>query len=210
MKSKILLSLVVLLISDLSINAQVKTGRVFLGGSASYYNSSNPAQVSFYTNTQVGKVINDNTVVGIIASYSSNNFNSSLFSPAKTKMYSAGIFYRKYKPILTRFYFFVEFNAAYSYSKNILEYYNTSQGLKSKSGGVNLSFIPGISYNVWRRMQMELALPNLASISYTRTKTIDSSLPPSTSPQKKDIYAAGVNLNSNFLSNFAIGFKFFL
>jgi type V secretory pathway adhesin AidA len=210
MKSKILLLVAAYFCLAFSSHAQIKTGRYLLGGSGNYYNTSNPTQVSFYTNVQVGKVLNNNTVIGLTGTYSSNNFNSSYTSPPKTRLYYAGFFYRKYKPILNKFYFFGEVNASYSYSKYILEYYNNNQGLKSKSSGVNLSFIPGISYNVWKRMQMELTLPSLANISYTRTTTIDSSLPPSVSPQKRNTYTAGINLNSNILSNFAIGFKFFV
>ncbi|MEO7394211.1 MAG: hypothetical protein ABIU11_04665 [Chitinophagaceae bacterium] len=210
MKSKFLMLITIFFCVAIKSNAQIKAARTLLGGSISYYNTSNPTIESFYTNLQLGKAIKDNTVIGIIGSYSSNNYNSNIVSPNKTKSYSAGIFYRKYAALANNFYFFGEIDASYSYSKNILQYYNNNQPLSSKSVGGVLSFVPGISYSVWKRLQMELSIPSLASLSYSRVTTIDNSLPPSVLPQKRDTYAANVNLNSNVLSSFAIGFKFLL
>jgi hypothetical protein len=73
-----------------------------------------------------------------------------------------------------------------------------------------MGFIPGISYTITKRMQMELRMVNIANISYTDTKTMDSSLPSSVPPQKVTNFAANVNFNFNLLSNFGIGFKFLL
>lgn len=108
------------------------------------------------------------------------------------------------------FYFFGELDASYSYSKNIQAIYGNNQVLNSKSSGVALYFIPGISYTVWKRMQVELSMPNIAYLGYAHVTTIDSSLPPAVLPQKANIFTGSANLNSNLLSNFGIGFKFLL
>lgn len=206
MRTKILLSIAILFFAETTLNAQVHKDRVLLGGSLNYSNTSNPTRHSFYSNLQIGKVIKENTVIGLIGSYSNDIYSSSF----KITSYSAGIFYRKYKMLLTNFYFFAEAEGLYSYSNNVQESYNGGQYLRSSSRGVTISLIPGISYAVWKKLQMELSIPSFAILSYSHVTTINSSLPAGFSPQKSDHYAAGVNLNSNLLSNFAIGFKFLL
>ena len=211
MKAKTLLFFAIFLFVALLSNAQVKQGRALLGGSISYYNGSNPKLNSFYSDVQFGKVIKNNSVVGIIGSYSTNNYNFTVTSPNKTTGYSVGFFYRKYKYLANNFYFFGELDGSYVHSKNIQRYYNNvSQNLDSKSNGVAISFIPGISYSVWKRMQVELSMPGIAYLGYSHVTTIAANLPPAVSPQKNDVFTAGANLNSNLLSNFGIGFKFLL
>ena len=210
MRTKILLTVVIFIAAIYSSNAQINIDRYLIGGSINYYNTTNPTTVGFYSNLQIGKVIKDNSVIGLTGSYSSNNYNYTVASPNKTRSYTSGIFYRKYTSLAKKFYFFGELDASYSYSRNIQQNYNGGQYYNSKSSGVAVSFIPGISYNVWKRLQMELSIPSLASLSYSHISTIDSSLPSSVSPQKRDSYAVGINLNSNIISNFAIGFKFLL
>ena len=206
----ILLTVLFLLQLIYSSNAQINLNRYLIGGSITYYNNSNPTSVGFYSNLQIGKVIKDNSVIGLIGSYSSNNYNFSLASPNKTRSYTTGVFYRKYTPLSKKFYFYGELDASFSFSRHIQVNFNGGQYYNSKSSGVAVSFIPGISYNVWKRLQMELSIPLLAFLSYSHVSTIDSLLPPSVFPQKRDSYAAGINLNSNIISNFAIGFKFLL
>lgn len=208
MRTKILLTIVIFIVTISYSNAQVDINRYLIGGSINYYHTSNPTSVSFYSSLQIGKVIKPNTVIGLIGSYASTNYDYTVVSPNKTRSYSTGIFYRKYALLSKKFYFFSELDASYSFSRNILESFNGGQYYNSKSGGVALNFIPGIYYNLWKRLQVELSIPSLASLSYMHVSTIDNSLPPSVSPQKRDTYAAGINLNSNFVSNFAIGFKF--
>jgi hypothetical protein len=150
-----------------------------------------------------------NTVIGLIGSYSSDN-NSTYSSQFKITYYNAGIFYRKYKMLLTNFYFCTEVKSSYSDTNNVEESYKGGQNLRSRSRGVTISLIPGISYAIWKRMQMELSIPSFVNLSYSHLTTIGSSLPVGFSSQKSDNYAAGINLNPNLLYNFAIGFKFLL
>jgi hypothetical protein len=109
------------------------------------------------------------------------------------------------------FYFFGELDASWQYSKNVQDYFNNvNQNLNTKSNGATVAFIPGISYSFWKRMQIELSMPNLAYLSFSHITTINSSLPSSTPPQKRDVFSANANLNPSLLANFGIGFRFFL
>jgi hypothetical protein len=110
------------------------------------------------------------------------------------------------------FYFFGEGEAVYNHSKSENGIFQPGSGAtKYTSDGGGISFVPGISYSVCKRMQIELSMPNIASISYvsTKTETQDPSSN-SISTQKGNNFSANANLNSDLLSNFGIGFKFFL
>jgi hypothetical protein len=213
MKTKILLSFSIFFCAAITANAQITKGKYLLGGSASYTNSKNQQgsgskYESFNTNIQFGKVIKDNTAAGIILSYGYYNNGPE----NKTNVYSAGIFYRKYKPLAKGFYFFAELDGVYNYSKNTeghFEIGNNAQRYTSNAGII--SFTPGISYSVCKRMQMELLMPNLASISYGNTKTeYTSTSTTSVLTVKGNIFSANANFNTSFLNNFGIGFKFLL
>jgi hypothetical protein len=213
MKTKFLLPMAIIFFTATAANAQINEGRYLLGGSVGYNHSKNqpsttPESKTFYSNIQLGKVIKDNTVAGIIASYSSTQYDQA----NKFSQFSTGVFYRKYKSLAKDFYFFGEGDLVYSHSKS-------TQGIlqpgsfftKSTSNSGAISFVPGISYSVCKRMQIELSMPNIASISYvsTKTETQDPSSN-SISTQKGNNFSANANLNSDLLSNFGIGFKFFL
>jgi len=208
MRTKILLLSLILFCGALAANAQINKGKYLLGGSFNYYHSTNESYNSLYTNIQIGKVIKDNTVVGISLSYSTNNLSS---ATNKLRQYSAGVFYRKYKSLGKDFYLFGELDASYQYSKNSLTFFqNANQLYNANSSGGTINFIPGISYAVCKGLQIELSMPNLANISYYHIKTIDSELPPGTVSQKRNVFYANASLNTNLLSNFGIGFKFLL
>lgn len=211
MKSKILLSFFVFLYLANTSKAQIQPGKIFLGGSLSYSISTDPETNYFSGNIQAGKVLKDNSVVGIIGSYSSNNINYTVSFQNKTRSAGVGVFYRKYKGLGHKFYVFGELNVGYSHTKNDTEYYSSaSQYLYSKSDLISMYFIPGISYTFYKKMQVELSMPNIAYISYSHSRTLADYLPASVSPQKKNYFNANANLNTNLLSNFGIGFKFFL
>lgn len=142
MKTKILLPLTIFFFAPIAANAQINEGRYLLGGSFSFSNSQNPQitgaqSQSLYTNIQLGKVIKDNTVAGIMLSYGySNNGTSS-----KSDRYGADVFYRKYKSIAKDFYLFGETDALYNYSKSTQGNFEVgNNATRSISNGGYLSF----------------------------------------------------------------------
>lgn len=154
-------------------------------------------------------MIKEKTVAGVVGSVFASKAHSGN-SVLTVYNYSAGIFYRKYMPLGKNFYFFDEADAVYQHARGLNYFYDGNQTLLSKSNGVMLSYIPGISYSVKKRMQIELTMPNLANVSFTNYKTIDSQLPQGALPRKADVFSANIDLNSSFLNNFGIGFRFFL
>ena len=210
MKVKILPALIVLFFTAITTNAQITEGKYLLGGSFGLTSATNQNSNTVSTNLQFGKVIKENTVVGIIGSiYVSNN--KSAGQSTRVDQYSGGVFYRKYKSLKNNFYLFGEIDASYQASNTNYTYFtNVKQSLITKNHGGFIAFTPGVSYAMCKHLQVELIMQNLASIYYTNIKTVDSSLPPGVAPQKGSNISANVNLNSGLLNNFGIGFKFLL
>ncbi len=216
MKRKILLLLVVISSSATISFGQISPGKILLGGSIGYNKSKNtqspqPNLSSDYSslssNIQLGKFTRENTAAGFFLSYSyySSTQNNQL---AKNSYYSAGIFYRKYKTLARNFYALAEGDLSYIYSKNKqVTYQNPDLITKGISNGGSLSFTPGLSYGVLKKLQLELLLPNIFSISYLHTKTNYNY---TTASSEGNTFAGDVNLNSSVLSNLAVGFKLFL
>jgi hypothetical protein len=210
MKTKILLSFAILFFAAITTEGQITEGKYLLGGAFNFYSSDNPKNNSENVNIQFGKVIKENTVVGVIGSLTGGTNNSST-EKYKINRYSAGVFYRKYKPLGKNFYFLQEIDASFQHSKELTNYFsNIPEYLHTESNGVLISYIPGLSYAVSKKMQIELTMPNLASFSYTHVKTVNSQLPPTLLPQKANNFSGMINLNSNLINNFGLGFKFLL
>ena len=210
MKTKILLAFAILVCAAITSSAQVNEGRYLLGGNSGFYKNQPSGESTsevFNTNIQFGKVIKDNTVAGIFLSFGYSNGVQ-----YKMNQFGAGVFYRKYKPLAKDLYFFGEGDALYNYSKTTQNDFQIgSSGTRNSFNGGSLSFIPGISYSICKRMQMELAMPNLVSLSYGVSKNETTNTGTSAvSSQKINNFSAGVTLNSNLLYSFGIGFKFLL
>lgn len=221
MRTKILLLFAIFIWAVPESNAQINTGRYLTGGGFNMHNAKYsepypaPKVESLNTNIQFGKVIRENTIAGLILSYGYSNYYYSTDAPdsnfSKSNQYNAGVFYRKYKSLLRGFYFFGEADAAYFHRKNKQYFQSVGQGSRSVTNGVLASFNPGISYAVWKRMQIELLIPDIIMLSYSHVKTdYNTTTPPSAPNKKGNIFSVNTNLNSNLLSSFAIGFKFLL
>ena len=213
MRTKILLTSAILFCICFSVNAQINKGRILVGGSISYSASKNQSTSGskfeiFNSNIVIGKVVSDNNVVGAIVSY---GYTSGAFYNI-VDSYNAGIFYRKYKSLLKNLYLFGEMDATYNFSKTTSGIFSSgSDGTRYRSNGVSIAFIPAISYLLFKKMQVELLMPNIASLSYSGTRTDYTSSTSSSVPSVKgNIFSVSTNFNSNFLSNFGIGFKFLL
>lgn len=214
MKTKFLLSLVIFLFASIVAHAQIKEGQLLLGGSISYNNSNDDNSQnglrdgkSFYTNIQLGKVINPNTVVGVTLLYG----HSEYLPFSKYNQYGAGLFYRKYKPLGKNFYLFGEGDAFYHYSKELPGGFGPGSDDKNISNRGAISFTPGISYALCKKIQMELLMQDIFSIGYGTTK--NESVISGTNTiltSRSHLFYANTNLNSSLLNNFGIGFKFFL
>lgn len=210
MKNKFTLLTAFLLISFTAANAQFTTGKYLLGGDLNFqtegekdikYHDEN-ANVNF----KLGKLIKENTVVGVNLSYkhtsSENRVNLS-------NQYGAGIFYRKYKSLSKDFHLFGEAGLNYAHG----EYKNNISGTiinKVITNGVSISLMPGLSYTLTNKVQIELLMPDLVGIGYSHARTKINLSGITGLPNDKNNFTFLTNLDKNFLSNFGVGFKFIL
>jgi hypothetical protein len=222
MRTKILLTTAILFCFAWTSNAQLNEGNYLLGGSLSYSNAKNTSTPNddytgnyFGANVQIGRLVKNNTVLGVIISYSNSNSHLTGYPDSnynKGNAISAGVFYRKYKRLIKDLYFFGELDGVYSHSKsdqnNSNYYYYIT---KTSSDGGTVSFVPGISYAVCNKLYIELLMPNILAASYVHSTTAyTSGVPPILTSGKGNNFSLNANLNFNLLSNFGIGFKFLL
>lgn len=222
MRTKILLSITLFFCISSSINAQVDSGKIFLGGNIGYSNSNINTQSSnnyknenFGSTILLGKVLKNRSIAGVILSYSNSNNHAAGYPDSnfyRTNQVNAGVFYRKYKMLSKDFYLFWETDLSYShitYKQGFNQ--NGSYNSTSNYNGGIFSFFPGLSYPLCNKMQIELLIPNLLSASFYRTSSVNSQgIPTVTTKEKGSTFSVSTNLNSNLLYSFGIGFKLFL
>lgn len=201
-------------------HAQIKKDAILLGGEVSVYSSKSSDNStlpnnninSTFLNLSAGKAIKENTIVGIYGGYgqgkNENIYSSSTSNKSTITSTAAGVFYRKYKPLGKSFYFFGEINAGYSANKQ--EYENkvigaTTTTTSTVSGAV-LGLTPGLSYQLFKKMQLEVLMPSFAGLQYATTKNSGSNIPTT----KGNLFQFSTSLNNSLLNSLAVGFKFVL
>ena len=215
MKNKFFLATIAFLFCSFFVNAQIKQGSVLLGGQVSYANSnysniSEPTPERQTSNVMIslGKAFKENTVYGLNLSYShyyeSYYSGGAINSNQNSDGYAAAVFMRKYKTLGKNFYLFGESEAGYSWSKGTTKNNTNSPDpnvTTSKTSGVHVSFSPGISYQLLKKMQVEITMPDIASLYYTTNSSNGSTA-------KQNNLVFNTSLNSFSLANLGVGFRF--
>lgn len=196
--------------SSLLINAQIKKGAVLLGGQISNY--TNTSDLSRTTtdqkstngvfNISAGKAWKENTVWGLNLSYypsSLNAFNNNTanYMYNKQKQYTAGIFYRQYKPLARNFYVFAQAGVDYTTLHVTALYLPSNSKETSTQRGGDIYLTPGISYNIWKKLQVEILIPGIVNVNYIHNANYNS-------------FSFNTNLNPVSLNAVAVGFRFIL
>jgi hypothetical protein len=203
--------------------AQIKKGALLLGGQFGFNNSTSdvtfsPPNPPNTTQTQkskggnfniaIGKAIEENSVIGLNAGYgSSKNENISGINSftSKADQYNVGIFYRRYKKLAARFYFFGEVGAGYTGSKQKDKATPAINDVTRKSSGGQMYLTPGIAYQIAKKLQLELLIPNIVSANYNVNKTTSTG-----NNTKQDQFNINTNLNGSPLNSLGLGFRFIL
>jgi hypothetical protein len=221
MKTKAFLSILILCCISFTSKAQIDKGGILLGGDFGYSNSSNkqatntfPSE-SFNANIQIGQVISNNTVAGIIFTVGHSNNHVPDFPDSnyyKSHMTRVGVFFRKYKKIGKDFNFFGEAEGVYSHSSTDQgDNVNVANVTNSVFEGGTVSIAPGISYALFYKFYLELMMPDLVSVSYIHSSNVVTQGEPEiTTTGTGNKISLATSLNSNLLSIFGIGFKFIL
>src|SRR3954469_4650817 len=196
---------------------QITKHSVLLGGQISYQNynyhyqgePSERKEKNGIFNISIGKAIKENSVYGLNLQYapstSTNAYIGSNFANVDTKQYGIGIFNRQYKMLAKDLYFFAESGALYNNRKDV---YTDTSSIKEgtlKQWGAQLNLTPGISYRIYKKLHLEVTIPNIILIQYSKT----TDRPEAINTETKS-FVFNTSLNGTTLSWLGVGFHFIL
>jgi hypothetical protein len=187
---------------------QISKGSVLLGGGISFNNVrqtvNNPdSKEDYLTVTPViGVAVKENLVMGIQLTYGHSESNTPFAPLFDNNNYGAELFIRKYLPLGKGFYLFGQ--SGVYYRTNNYKYTYPAYTAEQKDRAVGINLYPGISYAITKKFHLEAGLASLASLEYSTNKITNAG----TVTQNKK--AVSLNASASSLSNFNIGFRFFL
>lgn len=208
------------MIISLSATAQIKKGAILLGGQISYadananYSATQPdlKSRSANFNVSVGKAFKENKILGVSVSYghfnSDYNYNGNTYTNIISNRYNFDFFYRQYMKLAKDFYFFGELGAGYVGGNETDTDIPGNSKTKYTESGAELYLTPGIAYRIYKKLQVELLIPQIAGVNYiVQKRTLSANNP---SDYRQDQLRINTNLNSSLLSNLGLGFRFVL
>lgn len=198
--------------SSMAALAQIKSGATLLGGnisvnSSKVSNNSNAESKghNLFVQVSAGYAFKTNTVAGLVIGLVDGKSEGTNSETATNKGFAGGLFYRAYKPLANKWYWFLQGNALYSNSKNTTDDLGTINDRTVKSNAVSLGVTPGVSYQLTKRLQAELAIADLASLQFQQSKTLDAA---NTELTKTNTVGFGTGFTSNgILGNISLGFR---
>jgi hypothetical protein len=200
-------------------NAQIKPQTFFVGADIGF----NAGTTEFLENKtiannalislQVGKAFKQNKIAGIIAGFSTQNnklvVNGTDTAKNNSNAYNVGAFYRYYKQLGKDFYFFSQASFLYSYNRATSENLGSGNKYITNGNGVSLAYTPGISYQLFNKMQIELSIPNIIALGYSSTKSKHDV--PNAPTSTNNAFSISSNLNNlSSVGALSCGVRFFL
>jgi hypothetical protein len=208
-------------------NAQIKKGKVLLGGQvAATSNESNgvsqsPLNPYTQNNTQktslfglsLGYAVKENKVIGFSFSSLANKetrfFSPNNTSTSKTNQNEIGVFYRQYKKIAKDFYIFGQGDIATVFGNGTGTTSPSSFTQTAKLSGSKLYVSTGVGYAVLKKLHIELSLPNILGIQSYKSK-LTSTDPNARTDENKQFSFNSSLTNGNVIGNLNIGFRLIL
>ena len=194
--------------------AQMKQGSVLIGGDINFYSQKTdgaipettlPKNSGFSFSPSAALALHDNFYAGVSLNYghsSTDDFINGIgTSNQKTDQFGGAVFLREYKPLGSRFYFFVEEDLGAGGSKTTTNNISTpgTPQTVNKTFALYVSVYPGVAYSVTAHFQLETGLQNCFSANYGRT-TYDGG-------GKQDIFNVATAFNQPF-DNLYLGARF--
>jgi hypothetical protein len=200
-------------------NAQIRKGSFYLGGDIGYSSQKeeriNPAggmnnegeQKSISFSPSIGMAVKENVFAGIDFTYANNESeNLSSSNNYKTKALGAGIFLRRYFPVANRFYLFGQVRLGYLDRESDMTSTFNADRTQEDSWSLQAGLFPGLSYNIYKSLYLEMGLNNLLQIGYenidrTETRTFGGTF----STERKSFFLqsslanSGLNIGVRFI-----------
>lgn len=186
MKKVVLLAAVLVFVTTIT-QAQITKGRTLLGGTVAYnqstgYNADNTSypgkQHNLFVNPSVGNAIKENLVLGVEASFYTGNLKYGAAPNQyknKSRSYGGSVFLRQYVPLLKRFYFYAQAAAGGNKNKS-WQTYNAKTYSNTEGWGAGVSFTPGLTYALTKKLYAESGLNGFALLNYNHSKTESTDL----------------------------------
>lgn len=207
--------LIALMIVSFYVNGQIPKKTLLIGGRAVYGSNDNESSRTFNRKTNdfnisisIGKAIKENKVVGILAGYSNTKMTDEIntSNTYNSNYYDLGFYYRQYKTLGKGFYLFGQSDLTGTIGKR-KQTISAGKETEANYYGGTIAFSPGVSYQICPKLQIELSLVDLFSISYNEMKTTDDT------PIEDHYYNKNFSVNTNLkdlgsLGNLAIGLQF--
>jgi hypothetical protein len=216
MKFQIFLALLFL---SCTLNGQIKKESVLLGGQISYGKNDygirglNQKYKNGTFAISVGKAYRENKVIGINIGYSPtrqyNYYDGVDTSNVFSNRYEFGVFFRDYKKLAKDLYFFSQLDGIFTTSKQTQRYKSASSDRESTQRGGSLSFTPGISYQVYKKVQFEISLPNILFMRYAVTRPLHQVAQGNSRKQEEFTFSSNFS-NSSPLGYLGAGFRVIL
>ena len=201
----------------ISSQAQIKKGASLLSSQFSYSDDRTSYQLTEEKNQTglvkvlAGKLIQENKVLGVTAAFSAQK-QKTIFTPEGENVYrtsyvDAGIFFRQYKGLGKKIYLFGQADAAYFKTVSKSAFVNTPANNRQVTNGARLELAAGLSYQLLKKMQVELALPAIIHLQYFETR-LKNYMDPSQN-RNRNSFSVDSNLsNAAPLSSITVGFTF--
>lgn len=192
-------------------HSQILKGSTLLGGTLGFniskIKTSDNKETNLNFSPVLGKAISNNTVLGGSLRFAMYEINGSKTSTN----YGAGIFARKYKPLGKGFYLFGESNLRFDYGTN-REYFGINQTIeeyKTRNYVISIGLNPGLSYEITKRLQLELVFQDLVSANYNWGKR-EGVGNATWYNRKTNGFGLNSNISLNGISSIGIGIRFLL
>lgn len=196
--------------------AQIAKGSYLFGGQLGYstnkyeYNNGLSSQKnnSGSFSLSIGKATTENNVYGLRLFYNPSttkyNNSSSIYLTSTNNGYGIGIYRRNFRKLSKDFYFFTDINASYNQT-NTKDVDTASVVIRdNKNYSFSIGLTPGLTYRIYKKLNLELLIPDFASASYSISK---SNLP--NDNNKSTSFTINSSLRSSAILN-SVGVGFFL
>ena len=208
----------VVLMVALNVKGQIKKQSFLLGGQGYYVTEKNYTTnfkqefKSGIISLAMGKAYKENKVIGINFSFSpwrqvdSDSGNDTLNN--FSNRFEFGTFYREYRKLAKDLYIFGQLDASFITAKQRDNFSNAGNftEVKTTYQGGSVSLTPGISYQLFKRMHIELSIPNIIRVQYLSAK-IRSDDPLINLNKNQFLFNSSIS-NATPLGNLAVGFRF--
>jgi hypothetical protein len=191
-------------------SSQITTGSTYIGGTISFNNNKEEANNvelksnSFLISPSIGKAIRENLIFGVDLNYLRTEQEFLTAPKLETKGYGAGVFLRKYFPIVNRFFVFGHSNLGFVITD--IDQGTGNTRIEGDGFGVNLGLSPGISYYVGKNLYLEAGFNNLVLIAYNEVKTTQHAANGTTTETKSTDYSLSSSLSNSTDLNIGVRF----